>query len=40
MCIRDSDKYAEVVNSMGLILQEKKAQLDSVEKALSDLRLN
>jgi hypothetical protein len=34
------DKYAEVVNSMGLILQEKKAQLDSVEKALSDLRLN
>lgn len=34
------EKYAEVVSSMGRTLQEKKAQLDSVEKALSELRMN
>ncbi|GAP43122.1 chain length determinant protein [Lentimicrobium saccharophilum] len=34
------DKYSEVVSSMEKTMQEKKAQLDSVEKALSELRQN
>lgn len=34
------DKYSEVVNSMGFTLNEKKAQLDSIEFALSELRKN
>lgn len=34
------DKYAEVVESMGRTMREKKAQLDSVENALADLRMN
>ena len=33
-------KYSEVVNSMGKALKEKRAQLDSVESELTDLRIN
>ncbi|MFH1118485.1 MAG: hypothetical protein V1775_01595 [Bacteroidota bacterium] len=34
------DKYFEVVLSLGRTLQEQKAQIDSIEKQLSDLRIN
>ena len=34
------DKYFEVVLSLGRSMQSKKAELDSVEKVLSDLRIN
>ena len=34
------EKYSEVVNSMGKALKEKRAQLDSVESELTDLRIN
>jgi len=34
------DKYFEVVVSLGRSMQEQKAQLDSVEKQLSNLRIN